>query len=347
MTTVNRTKLDLLKNLLGDGEVEPAERRQADESVSEEEEETEFEMAIKLEKEDLESIMSRAMQSAMAARESMAPAQATSSAQGGAADAEVNAISVANPLKIANFWEDDPHTWFLRLEMQFLTRKITLDETKFAHVIQTLDRRQTKEIKAILRNPPKGTSYPAIKAALIQVFDKTQLQKDTELLSMFTLGDRDPRSFIRELRALNEDPETLLRAIVINALPLDVRGALGSMPSTCSHEEIGEQAFKIIDLRKERKAVNAVKCREDPESGDEDEVNAVHRGPPRSTGRGKGQKGQRRPQRGGDDREKDDGVFVCFAHKKFGQQAYTCKSGCSFANLPLAQHGAGNGPAGR
>ena len=329
MTPSEKVKLDLFRNLLGD-EVEG---------------ETEFEMAIKLEKEDLESIMSRAMQSAMAARDSAAP-QAAASAQGGESSTEINAISVANPLKIANFWEDDPHTWFLRLEMQFLTRKITADETKFAHVIQTLDRRQTKEIKSILKNPPKGTSYPEVKAALIQAFDKTQLQKDTELLSMFTLGDRDPRSFIRELRALNEDPETLLRAIVINALPLDVRGALGSMPNNCTLEEIGEQAFKIIDLRKERKTVNAVRRREEPETED-DEINAVQRGPPRNAGRGKsqGQRGQRRPPRG--EEEKDDGIFVCFAHKKFGQQAYSCKTGCSFANLPLAQRGAGNGPAGR
>ena len=87
-------------------------------------------MAIKLEMEDLESLMSRAMASAVQhARETPSP-----SAQVGA-DAEVNAIAVANPLKIANFWEEDPETWFLRLELQFLTRKITSDETKFAHVV--------------------------------------------------------------------------------------------------------------------------------------------------------------------------------------------------------------------
>ena len=69
--------------------------------------------------------------------------------------------------------------------MQFHTRKITADETKFAYVAQTLDRKQTKEIKAILRDPPKGTSYETIKKALIQTFDSTQLEKDTELLNKF------------------------------------------------------------------------------------------------------------------------------------------------------------------
>ena len=82
-------------------------------------------------------------------------------------------------MKMANFWEDYPVAWFLRLKMQFLTRKITLDETKFAHVIQTLDLKQTKEIKAILTKPPKETSYETLKKALIQAFERNQLEKDT------------------------------------------------------------------------------------------------------------------------------------------------------------------------
>ena len=59
----------------------------------------EEEMAIKLEASDLESLMARAMASAMEARESGSTAN---SAQIGA-ETEVNAISVANPLKRSGF----------------------------------------------------------------------------------------------------------------------------------------------------------------------------------------------------------------------------------------------------
>ena len=72
-------------------------------------------------------------------------------------------------------------------------------------MIQTLDKRQTKEIKSILKNPPRGASYPAVKKALIQTFEKTQLEKDAELLGMFCLGDRDPRSVIRLLDGAEDD----------------------------------------------------------------------------------------------------------------------------------------------
>ena len=193
-----------------------------------------------------------------------------------------------------------------------------------------------------MRNPPKDTSYETIKKALIEAFATTQLEKDTKLLGMFTLGDRDPRSFIRELRALNEEPETLLRAIVINALPQEVRTALGSMPPDATLEQLGEHAFKILDLRRERKGIHAVKRqppRQEEDSEEEDaNVNAVHSRSFQRSG-----KGGHKPR--GD--ASGDGPFVCFAHKKFGPKAFSCKPGCSFAELPLAKRGAGNGPAGR
>ena len=91
------TKLDRLKLFLGGAE---------DEFETTPETAEDAEMAIKLEKDDLESIMARAIESAMAARENATTQSSASSAQGG----EVNAIAAANPLKIAGFWEDDPHT---------------------------------------------------------------------------------------------------------------------------------------------------------------------------------------------------------------------------------------------
>ena len=132
-----QSKLDQFKRLL----------------VREIEEEAE-EMAIKLEKDDLEYLMVRVMATAMAAKEGL-----NTSAQVGE---EVNVVAT-QPLKIAGFWEDDPETWFLCLERQFHTRKITSDETKFSHVVQALAKAQTKEIRSVLRNPPKDASYETIK----------------------------------------------------------------------------------------------------------------------------------------------------------------------------------------
>ena len=321
---VQLSKLDQFKRLLGAGAEDEFEAAPSD-AESEN-------MAIKLEKDELEAMMTRVVASAVSVAK---PAES-----GG----DVNAVAAAQPLKIANFWSEDVEAWFLRLETQFHTRRITADETKFSHVIQSLDRAQTMEIKHILKNPPKGTSYEAVKAALIEAFEITQLEKDTKLLGMFSLDDRDPRSVVRELRALNEDPETLLRAILINMLPQDIRVALSNMDGKPTLEQLGERAWKALDLRKERKVVHAIQRQpagQDQE--DEDEINAVQsRG---GNGRGRGRfQGQPQGQKTG---HREEANFVCFAHKKFGPKAYSCKPGCSFAELPLAQRGAGNGPAGR
>ena len=144
---------------------------------------------------------------------------------------------------------------------------------------------------------------------------------------------------IRELQALNEDPTALLRAVVINMLPQDVRVALSDMKADCTLEEIGERAFKILDLRKERKRINAIKrrpVRESDSEEEEEEVNAVQT----QAWKGSRDKGRKPPKGGSKEREE---FFVCFAHKKFGLKAFTCKQGCSFADAPLGQRGAGNG----
>ena len=113
------------------------------------------------------------------------------------------------------------------------------------------------------------------------------------------------------------------------------------MPEGATLEQLAERAFRIIDLRRERKTVSAIKRQPEASESEEDEINAVNRFQ-------KGPRGQggRKPRNSGPG-SGDGQPFVCFAHKKFGPKAYSCKPGCSFAELPSAQRGAGNGPAGR
>ena len=94
---------------------------------------------------------------------------------------------------MADFWSEDPESWFDRADNQFITRGIKEDATKFSHAVQALSYTQHKEVKALIRNRPKGTSYLALKAALISALGKTQLDKDTELLNLKHLDNRDPR----------------------------------------------------------------------------------------------------------------------------------------------------------
>ena len=61
-------------------------------------------------------------------------------------------------VKLADFWSEDPESWFDRADNQFVVRGIKEDATKFSHAVQALSYSQHKEVKALIRNPQKGTS---------------------------------------------------------------------------------------------------------------------------------------------------------------------------------------------
>ena len=177
-------KLDLFKNLLGEAAESNdfAERHQSQSESDREEDDVRTEMSqIKLEREELRIIM----QEAMAAGESRAinnplTAASVSARSGGDVDERGELFAVS--IKLADFWSEDPESWFDRADNQFITRGIKEDATKFSHAVQALSYTQHKEVKALIRNPPKGTSYPALKAALISAFGKTQLDRDLSLI---------------------------------------------------------------------------------------------------------------------------------------------------------------------
>ena len=228
------------------------------------------------------------------------------------------------------------------MDNQFLVRGIKEDSTKFAHVVQALGFAQHKEVRALIRSPPKDASYTAQKKALVSAFVRTQLDKNTKLLDLKHLGDRDPTSVARDIDALCEDPASLPRAVMINLLPQDVRTALAAVPGLDDHHKVAEQAYIVMNMRKDRGSINAV--RQPMPSEDPEEIDAIGTRRPQRSG---GRNGGRTAMRDGPPRAAGE-TYICFAHKKFGAKAFSCKPGCTFESFPLAKRGeAGNGPAGR
>ena len=145
---------------------------------------------------------------------------------------------------------------------------------------------------------------------------------------------------------LNENPETLLKAIMLKVLPADVRTALANKEGLNTIEEIGAAADNIMEYRKEKWGVNEI-----GEGPVDNEIDAIHRHgqgrPYQDRGRDGGH-GRQPAASGGRQGQRPKGdSYTCFAHKKFGTNAYSCKPGCIFASLPLANKETGNGPAGR
>ena len=156
----------------------------------------------------------------------------------------VGAVSI----KLPPFWTDKPEVWFAQVEAQFATRQppITADDTKYNHIISSLDNSMASEVSALIVTPPPADKYDSLKKVLIKAFGKTEAQKDAELLNLNGLGDRKPTALLRHIRSLNSKPETLLKAVFLAQLPLDARRILAASPKT-DLDDLAEEADKIVE----------------------------------------------------------------------------------------------------
>lgn len=213
--------------------------------------------------------------------------------------AKVDSVAVKAP----PFWPNDPEMYFFRLEAQFALAKVTKESTKFNIVVQALDPIQIREIRPVLQNPPRGREYETVKAALTEAFGPTQEQKDQELFSLTTLGDRSACSMLRQIQYLTTSLEQVQTALLLSVVPADVR-QMASSQQFANAEELA----KAIDRILHRKMMSQGLAQ--GISSVEAEVAAVSRQP------GKEKK-----------KKKTEG-FVCWRHKKYGDQAHTCEKGC-------------------
>jgi len=226
-------------------------------------------------------------------------------------------------LKLPEFWMKSPEVWFARVESQFNTRGISQDQTKYDYVVGTLDINTAEEMQAVLTNPPETEKYETLKRALIKTFGKSQVQKDFELLNLNGMGDKRPTALLRKINALNDDPQTLKRALFLANLPNDMKCILASQ-NISNIEHLAEAADRIWET-KSTAMVSSV-APPDTISGvptqfysggvSNSHVDALrfrnNRQQTNSTAN--------RPER-----------FVCFFHTKFGPKARRCQPGCSFS----------------
>lgn len=153
---------------------------------------------------------------------------------------DINAVSIRLP----DFWIKSPEVWFAKVESQFGTKNITQDQTKYDYVVGALDINTADEVQSILINPPVSNKYDTLKTALIKTFGKSQAQKDAELLNLDGLGDKRPTALMRKINALNDDPQTLKRALFRSNLPTDIRSILAGHNIT-NIDELAETADRI------------------------------------------------------------------------------------------------------
>ena len=241
------------------------------------------------------------------------------------APASVNTVAIDSvAVKLPGFWKDNPRGWFHQAELAFEIRNpaIVVSRTKYGHVVTALDSAASTEIQHVLDDPPSDDPYSAIKEALLIAYDQTQAAKDAEFLSLTYSGDLKATAMLRKMMRLTSPSTastTIFRHSFLMVLPSDVRGILATLGEPI--DVLAKKANAIIEAR----GTNSVASIDSSPSLTSlaQEVAALRL----SVGR------QNR-NRGSTPAASQD-PFVCYNHTKWGLKAYSCKTGCSFANAPL------------
>ncbi|GFO31446.1 Gag Pol protein [Plakobranchus ocellatus] len=150
-------------------------------------------------------------------------------------------------LKLPTFWVSSLLAWFAQAEAQFELRKITQDDTRYYHVVTSLDMNTAKRALPIITAPPPTEKYKAIKDFLTFAYGLSDEERATALLSMNGLGDNKPSELTDNMLSLlgQHQPCFLFKQIFLQQLPDHIRTPL-SMSAISDYRTLAREADKLF-----------------------------------------------------------------------------------------------------
>lgn len=237
------------------------------------------------------------------------------------------ATNNAVQLKIAPFWKKDPELWFVQLEKLFAIHKLTLDYTKFNHVVSVLDTDVLSSVRQIVISPPETNKYDTIKNAIIANFTESSTNRLSQLLTGMELGDQKPSQLLARMRQLATgvlDDEKTLKVLWIQKLHPTVRALLLAFPENTSLDAHARQA----DVSTEAIQVASVNAIETPSQHKPDAIAELSRQFEVLATEVRQMREKEKYRKRSPPRANNNGL--CWYHEKYGRQARSCRSPCNF-----------------
>lgn len=226
-------------------------------------------------------------------------------------------------LKLPIFWTSQPEVWFVQTEAQFTLRGITVDETKYFHVVAALDQDTATRLIDFISRPPEENRYGALKARLLSTFGLDKRERATRLLHFRPLGDSKPSALMDEMLAFLGDhpPCFLFEQLFLERLPEDIRLQLAGVDKVIDYRDLAKRADAFWTSRDSvqrpmASMANAL-------------ANAVHR-PPSNEHKTPYNKSSKHQQYRDTKPKVGNPSQLCYYHRTFGDAARQCRQPCSW-----------------
>ena len=238
-------------------------------------------------------------------------------------------------LKLPPYWPSDPEVWFAQVKAQFTTRGITVQKTKFDHIVASLSPEIATEVRDLILRPPTDNPYDNLKAQLIKRTTASEQRRLQQLFNAEELGDRKPSQLLRRMQQLLGDKaastdSAFIRELFLQRMPGNIRMVLASTADAVSLEELATLADKVMDVASPSVAVVTTPQATSDMEQLRAEVSRLTDIVSSFT--------KSRPSRRSPSPHPTSNPTLCWYHQRFGKNARKCRPPCSWS---------GNDPARR
>lgn len=164
---------------------------------------------------------------------------------GAASTGEVFRVGVKPPV----FCKEQPDLYFIQMESQFAVAGVKADDTKYHHIVSSLEPQYLLQIADIIRNPPPEGKYEAIKRSLIVEYTDSDQRKLRKLIREIELGDLKPSQLLKRMRDLAGDKisDEALKSLWMERLPETIRSIISIVDGNST--KMAEQADKMMEMQ--------------------------------------------------------------------------------------------------
>lgn len=252
-----------------------------------------------------------------------------------AAATHISRISV----KMPPFSRTNPKLWFLQLESHFHTASIVRDDTKFHHVVSSVETDILEQVMDIVEVPPTNNKYDTLKNKIVDIFSLSAHQKQQRLFNECFLGYKKPSQLLLEMQNLagKDISESMLKSLWLSRLPISMQTVLAA--STEPLSKLSTLANTIHSLPSQ--SVNQISepnvshsCSDIKQEIKElaQEVSQIKLSTRNNYSRSNNYSRTNNYSKSNNYSHQNKNKVLCYYHSKFGNQALKCEKPCSFTH---------------